>query len=109
MQKAVLTIIFSSYAASSFWGFLYTSLQQRKFKGPQTTKYCWKKLVDSHPNLAFLQCARQPELLEYPNALLRTKFWNPPDRDLDEVGQGGVPKSVSKYGMRVLEQLSSSS
>ena len=28
-----------------------------------------------------------------------------PDKDLDEVGQGGIPKIVTNYGMRVLYQL----
>ena len=32
-------------------------------------------------------------------------FENPPDKDLDEVRQGGAPKIVTNYDMRVLYQL----
>ena len=66
-------------------------------------------MILSYPRLAFLKCARHPELLEYPHAILQAKHWKPPDKDLDEVGQGGVPNIALKYGMRVLKQLSSSS
>ena len=59
-------------------------------------------MILSYPRLAFLKCARHPELLEYPHAILQAKHWNPPDKDLDEDGQGGVPNIALKYGMGVL-------
>ena len=65
-------------------------------------KYLLRELHNSNSKVILWQCARHPELLEYPHAILYLKLRNPPNEVLDEVGQDGVPEIVSKYGMWVL-------
>ena len=62
-------------------------------------------LVPSYLRMTFSQCARYPELLEYPHAILYDKFWNSTLSNFIKIHYMGVPKVCLKYGMWVLKQL----
>ena len=60
------------------------------------------KVTLSHLTVMFLQCARHPELLEYPHAIVCDNLWNSTLSNFIKILVWGVPKVGLKYGMRVL-------